>query len=98
MRGLGIYGPANPSAHDASSLGQIKHGLEIVHVSGLNFACQLTSIVWEASSRTIRKLRLALLSEARSLLYAILAPKFIAKLLGSFGCATSSLSLGSHCT
>ena len=45
MRGLGLYGPAIPSAHDASSLGQIKHGLEIVHVSGLNFACQLTSNV-----------------------------------------------------
>ena len=30
-----------PSTHDASSLGQLKHGLEIVHVSGLNFKCQL---------------------------------------------------------
>ena len=45
MQGLGIYGPAIPSTHDASSLGQIKHGLEIVHMSGLNFACQLTSNV-----------------------------------------------------
>ena len=34
---------AIPSTHDASSLGQIKHGLGIGHVSGLNFACQLIS-------------------------------------------------------
>ena len=45
MQGLGIYGPATPSTHYAYSLGQIKHGLEIVHVGGLNFACQLTSNV-----------------------------------------------------
>ena len=39
------YGPAIPSNHDASYLAQIKHGLEIVHVSCLNFACRLTSNV-----------------------------------------------------
>ena len=37
--------PAIRSTHDASSLDQIKHGLKIVHASGLNFACQLTSNV-----------------------------------------------------
>ena len=41
--GLGINGPANPSTHEASSLGQLKHGLEVVDVSGLNFARQLIS-------------------------------------------------------
>ena len=35
--------PAIPSTYDASSLGQIHRGLEIFHVSGLNFACELTS-------------------------------------------------------
>ena len=50
MWGLGIYGPAIPSTHDATSLGQIKHGLEIAHMSGLNFACQLTSIVGNLKS------------------------------------------------
>ena len=62
MRSLGIYGLAIPSTHDASSLGQIKYGLEIVSVSDL---------------RTVRKLRLASVSEARGLGYAILASKFI---------------------
>ena len=37
--------PAVRSTHDASSLEQINRGLEIVHASGLNFACQLTSNV-----------------------------------------------------
>ena len=64
MWGFGISGPVIPSTYDASSLGQIKHGLGVVHVSGLNFACQLTSK--EASSRTIRKLRIGLVSEARN--------------------------------
>ena len=45
MWGLRIYGPAIPSTHDASSLGQVRNGLVIGHVSGLNFACQLTSSV-----------------------------------------------------
>ena len=43
IRGLGVYGPIIPSTHDASSLGQIKRGLEVVYISGLNFACQLIS-------------------------------------------------------
>ena len=37
--------PAIQSTHDASSLDQINHGLEIAHVNGLYFACQLTSYV-----------------------------------------------------
>ena len=39
--------------------------------------------MWEASSRTIRKLRLALVSEARGLGYAMFASELNAKLLGS---------------
>ena len=39
--------------------------------------------MWRASSRTIRKLRLAIVPEARSLSYAILASKLIAKNIGS---------------
>ena len=44
---------------------------------------KLTSYALEAPSRTIRKLRLALVSEARGLDYTALASKLIAKLLGS---------------
>ena len=36
------FPPAIPNAHDASSLSQKNHGLEVLHVSGLNFACQLS--------------------------------------------------------
>ena len=83
MWGLGIYGPAIPSAHDASSLGQTKNGLEFFFMPAAFTSRASLTRMWEASSRTIRKLRLALVSEARSLGYAIVSLKLIAKFLGS---------------
>ena len=56
---------------------------ELEELRRLQWLRSMTRAAREASSRTIRKLRLALVSRARSLDYAILASKLIAKLLES---------------